>query len=150
MDGIITQIEDDERAMQMEDNDFRSSIVKDESFKLLNQYGWNPRVREENLKCIERLKPTGNDGVLLNSDLSLASASLLQQTTDTSSHSTSSLSESEADCYSLRDISDLESPTWQRQFSSEPDLTRSKHMVPDIDDVLTDSDFNVNQNDVCL
>ena len=145
MDGIINQIEDEERAFELEDENYRSSVAREESFKLLNQFGWDPNARKNNPDRIERLKPCRSDEVLINSDLSLASATLLQPTDDTTSLATSSTSENEADCYSLRDISDHDSPNWKRQFASEPDLTRSNHIIPDIADVLTDSDFDVNQ-----
>ena len=152
MDDILTQIEDDERAIRMEDPNYRCSIVKEESLKLLNKLGWNPSVRRTRSTATDESgKPRSFESVekLEASALSLASASLLEKNrasqSTTSSENTSSLAGSES-CYSLKDISDIEaSPntSWPRQYSSEPDLSRMKHMIPDIEDMLSDSDSNV-------
>ena len=138
MDDIIHQIEDDERAIQMEDPNYRCSVVSRESFKLLNKLGWNPEARNAG-KQIERLKEFANTEKLDSSDLSLASALLLKsKSSSTSSNSTSSLSDNES-CYSLKDIEvSNSSPACPRQYSSEPDLSRMKHTIPDIEEMLTD------------
>jgi len=156
MDDIINQIEDDERAIRMEDPSYRCSIVKEESLKLLNKLGWNPSMRHSktsDTKEPHKMHSFENVDKLEASALSLASASLLDgkrtSQSTTSSENTSLLAGSES-CYSLQDISDIEhSPkrNWPRQYSSEPDLSRLKHIVPDIEEMLSDSDSNVFDED---
>ena len=151
MDDIINQIENDERAIRMEDPNYRCSIVKEESIKLLNKLGWNPSMRRvTSPDKTTKLQSHESLDKLQASALSLASATLLKTTHDcqsTSSESTSSLAGSES-CYSLQDISDVESSPQslrlpERQYLSEPDLSRIKHIIPDIEELVSDNDSDV-------
>ena len=165
MDNVLTQIEDDERALG--NDSFRNSITEEERSKLYYQYGWNPTMRtgsENNASpVICKLRSFESNDCLAASALSLASASLLDGAKDSvenwktsnatsfSSPQSSSTTYGSESCYSLKDIDEDDyDPGWQRQYSSEPDVFRMKHVIPDIDEVLgaSDCDSDVFVNDL--